>query len=384
MTIVRNFVLASAVSLFVSFTATAKVLPIIGPHHFDVAITTASLTDTGRIDPFATDNGPRRMMLSIYNPVANCRKKGLQGYMLPATAAFEDAKFAAYGLPNGSFPALELETCTSTTSSSGRSGKMQNFPLVLFSGALGTSRLLYNSMLQSVAAAGYLVVSIDHPFDADFVEFSDGTVIQGVEISDAELDMALATRVDDIAYVHQQLRNQTFVAAVMPGYGQACKASSQRTAVFGHSFGGAAAASAISKIPSLRGGINLDGTMFGPVLDSGLKRPFMLMGHDNKTQETDPSWKAMWAKSTGWKREFEVKNSAHYSFSDLPLVTEVLGLQGNLPHEVGQLLGSIEGSRMMNLTVSYIIAFLDMVLKDKANGVQNLSKEFPEVVLWTK
>ena len=361
--------------------AIASTLPIVGRHNYDVVISTAPLTDTGRLDPFANDGSPRKIMVSSFSPVAGCRRRDLQKYMPAATAAFEDEKFGAYGLPNGSFPALELETCTSEASFPRRSRGQELFPLVLFSGALGTSRFLYSSMLQSIAAAGYLVVSIDHPYDADVVEFPDGAMVKGVEISDDALEAALATRVDDIAYVHRQLGNQSAANTLIPGYGDECKKLRTKTAILGHSFGGAAAAAAMLRLPSIRGGVNLDGTMFGSVLSTGLTRPFLLMGHDNKTQDTDPSWKATWPNLTGWKKELEAKGAAHYSFSDLPLVTETLGLQEHLPEEVGQLLGNIEGSRMMNLTVSYVTSFLDFVLRNKTRGVLFHGADFPEVVV---
>lgn len=301
--------------------------------------------------------------------------------MPAATAAFEDEKFGAYGLPNGSFLVLELETCTSKASSPRRSRKEEVFPLILFSGALGTSRLLYSSMLQSIASAGYLVVSLDHPYDADVVEFPGGTMVKGIDISDDALEAALATRVDDIAFVHQQLGNQSVSSALIPGYGDGCRKSHTKTAIIGHSLGGAAAAAAMLRLPFIRGGINLDGSLFGSVLSTGLSRPFLFVGHDNKTQETDPSWKATWPNLTGWKKELEVKGAAHYSFSDLPLITETLSLQGHLPQEVGQQLGNIEGSRMMNLTVSYVTSFLDFVLKNKARGVLFRGTDFPEVIV---
>ncbi|KAH6637867.1 Alpha/Beta hydrolase protein [Boeremia exigua] len=377
----RSFFNLSFLALLALPAVSSSVVPIIGPHRFDVGISTAALTDTGRVDPFAKDGGPRRIMVSTFAPVANCRNKKVEAYMPPATAAFEDEKFAAYGLPNGSFSALQLETCKSITN---RSTKRNSFPLVIFSGALGTSRLLYSGMLQSVAAAGYLVVSLDHSYDSDVVEFPGGNIVQGVDISDDALDLALSARVADITYVYQQLQNQTFANAILPGYSRACAPSLRKTAVIGHSFGGAAAAAAMLAIPSIRGGINLDGSLFEPVISSGLKQPFMLMGHENKTQETDHTWKATWPKLAGWKREFEVKHTAHYSFSDFPLITEVLGLQGHLPEEVGQLLGTIEGARMMNLTVSYITAFLDRVLKGESGRLLDGGKEFPEVVLRAK
>nr|GFD61359.1 hypothetical protein [Tanacetum cinerariifolium] len=78
----------------------------------------ASVTDTGRLDPFAQDGSMRSIMVSSFTPIVGCRKKHLQNYMPPATAAFEDEKFGAYGLPNGSFPALKLKTCVPNASSS--------------------------------------------------------------------------------------------------------------------------------------------------------------------------------------------------------------------------------------------------------------------------
>lgn len=380
-TMLKSLYISSAFNLLLTTViVTANVLPILGPKHFDVAITTSPLIDYKRTEPFANNSQPREVMISIYNPVSKCYQKSPQLYMPPATAAYEDVKFAAYGLPNGSFPSLELETCTAPASPPRKSSKSPSLPLVIFSGALGTSRLLYTSMLQSIAAAGYLVVSLDHPYDADIVSFPDGHTIQGVDISDAELESALSTRVDDIAFLLHQLRNQSFSRHILPA--RCTLPSLHQTAVIGHSFGGAAAATALLRYPSLAGGVNLDGSMFDPVITTGLSQPFMLLGHENKTQDTDPSWKAVWPKLKGWKREFEVKKTAHYSFSDLPLVAEVLGLQGRLPDEVKQVLGDIEGSRMMRITVGYIVAFLDQVLKGKAGAVERLAKEFPEVVLW--
>jgi predicted dienelactone hydrolase len=235
-------------------------------------------------------------------------------------------------------------------------------------------------MLQSIAAAGYLVLSIDHPYDADVVEFPNGTLVTEVDIStDAEVELAVTTRVKDMMFVHQQLSNSSAMAKILPGFLRGRR--TPKVAVVGHSLGGAAAAAAMVAMPSVRGGVNLDGTMFGSVLTTGFDRPFMLIGHENKTQETDPSWKAIWPKLTGWKRELEVKKAAHYSFSDLPIITSSLGLQSQLPAEVGQVLGTIEGRRMAGLTVTYVTAFLDKVLKDSSNGIlDGKSKEYPEVV----
>ncbi|EDU39450.1 dienelactone hydrolase [Pyrenophora tritici-repentis] len=359
--------------------STAKtILPIVGSHRYDVVITSTSLTDNDRLDPYANDGRARSIMVSSFSPVNTCRQKNIVPYMPEATASFMDEKFGIYGLPNGFFQSLNLPSCNETATR-GRACNSGSFPLVLFSGALSTSRYLYSAMLQSLAATGYLVLSIDHPYDADFVEFPDGTVVTGVEIdSDAQIELSVKTRAADIVFVSEQMKNASAVEKMFAGRLHA--RSVPKMAVFGHSLGGAAAANAVMQVPSLRGGFNLDGSVFGPVVEAGLDRPFMLMGHENKTQETDPSWKAIWSQLKGWKKEFEVNGAAHYSFSDLPLVTSALGLEGHLPAEVGDILGTIKGIIMSQITNAYCAAFMDMVLKDgKKNGFLTAGKQFSEV-----
>ena len=360
----RTSVLLVLLASSPGLTFAKTTLPIVASHHQDVMIASASLTDHARSDPYANDGRPRSIMVSGFYPTTQCRRKKIEPYMPPATASFMDTKFGAYGLPNGSFQSLGLETCMTPAK---RGGCSKDLPVVLFSGALATSRHLYNAMLQNIAATGYIVLSVDHPYDADMVEFPDGTIVTGVDIdSDAEIELALNTRVADIEFVSKQMKNTSAIKDLLPGY--VGTKNAPKMAVIGHSLGGATATSAMMSMPSLKGGVNLDGSMFGPVLKTGFNGPFMLMGHENKTQETDPSWKAIWPNLTGWKKEFEVKHSAHYSFSDLPLVISALGLDGKLPAQVGELLGSIEGRRMTGLTTTYVAAFLDMVLKGGKEG----------------
>jgi pimeloyl-ACP methyl ester carboxylesterase len=374
----RRALLCASLSLWLPTTTSTAVLPVVGEARFDVAIASTLLTDSDRRDPFAADGRARSIMVSSFNPVKNCHQKGFATYMPSATANFQDEKYGAYGLPNGSFRSLSFETCKNGTTKR-TPCSAESIPLVLFSGALATSRLLYTGMLQNIAAAGYMVVSIDHPYDSDIVEFPNGTMITAVDInSDTELGLALSTRADDFAFMRQQMVNATVMDQLFPG--QMHGRHARRTAVIGHSFGGAAAAAAMVQDHTISAGLNIDGSMFGDVLTKGLDRPFVLIGHEDKTQETDPSWKAVWPQLTGWKKEFEVQGAAHYSFSDLPLITSVLGIQDKLPKEVGQVLGTVEGRRMTTIIATYTTAFLDMVFKSSGEGLMsNSNTDFPEV-----
>ena len=354
----RSLLLFLSLGYCLAFASSKTTLPIDGPKSTGVVITSMALTDLKRHDPFANDGRDRSIVISGFSPVSNCRHEHEIAYMPPTTAKFQDAKYAKYGLPNGTVQSLNLKACQ--TRSNSKKCLPQAPPLVVFSGALATSRMIYNSLLQNIAAAGYLVISIDHPYDADIVEFPDGTSILGAEIEDSKIEDALATRVKDIAFLYQQLARPSVRAKLFPMHRHA--RTLPKTVVFGHSFGGAATASAMQQMSFIRGGLNIDGTMFGSVLQTGLKRPFMLIGHENKTQATDPSWKQIWPHLTGWKKQVEVKGAAHYSFSDLPLIASEIGIQASLPPQVQQVLGAIEGHQMMNLTVTYIKGFLKLVL----------------------
>lgn len=372
--------------LALSSIGSSTILPIVGPNKYSVAITTFLLNDASRIDPFAKDNRTRSIMASAYSPVADCHSKTSQLYMPPATALFQDQKFGAYGLPNGTFASLQLETCADAIQA--QSCDPHACPLVLFSPALGTSRFLYSNMLQSIAAAGYHVVSVDHPYDADFVEFPDGTSATAVDIStDADIALALSTRTADLAFLHRQLTTPSSPHRI------AHFSAKSPVAAFGHSLGGATAAAAAAAtkpntktkttlIPPLRGALNLDGTMFGPILTTSTTLPLMLLAHQNKTLATDPSWAAVWPTLTAWKALFQVARSAHYSFSDLPLIAAATGLQnGALPADVQlQLLGGVTGPRMQDISVAFITAFLDMVLKDRGErALREAGRRFAEV-----
>jgi len=50
-----------------------------------------------------------------------------------------------------------------------------------------------------------------------------------------------------------------------------------RVGVFGHSFGGAASAQALVNEPRFQAGANLDGSMFGDPVTSGVRQPFFMM-----------------------------------------------------------------------------------------------------------
>src|SRR5207247_8010943 len=121
----------------------------------------------------------------------------------------------------------------------------------LFSPGFGVERELYAGLVVDLASHGYFVVAIDHPHDASIVEFPDGHVV--VPSSQMDITAALSVRVADTRFVLTtlaRLNRAGFLAGDL---------DLGHVGMFGHSLGGAAAASAMLVDPRIDAGADLDG-----------------------------------------------------------------------------------------------------------------------------
>ncbi|OCL13063.1 PAF acetylhydrolase family protein [Glonium stellatum] len=346
--------------------------------HFPVSITATQLTDYTRLDPFAPSMQPRTLMISVFRPDKHCSNYTSTPYMPSITASYEDMKFSAYGVPVGTFKNLTLRTCIAPSSETRHNSN--TFPLVLFSGALATSRYLYNAMAATVSSAGFLVVSVDHPYDTDIVEFPSGKTVLGLNLSDSQIPLAVETRAKDLSFVIDKFGSPGYLQSLLGRNTCDSVKAVKKVTAFAHSLGGAGVIYALSQDSRLRGGVNLDGSIFGPAVKIGTDKPVLLFGHEGKNLSTDSTWAELWPHLNGWKRELELIGSAHYTFSDLPLIATKLGGVEMLPEGTKSLIGRIDGERAMRVIGNYVEAFLDLVLNgSQENLLDGESKEFPEV-----
>jgi dienelactone hydrolase len=344
-----------------ALSVSAVVIPT-PPGPYDVFYNTASMVDNTRVDPFDPQHGPRAVMTSIFAPT-HCKADLEKIHYLPTiTAAFYSELYSAYGLPNGSLQSLYFQACPEPP----REHHIQ-FPVVIFSPALGTTRLFYNAFAQSVASAGYIVVSIDHPYDTEFLEFPDGSVVTAANISDAQISLDVDTRARDVMFVLDQLSTKAGIADLLPGM-RAAGLRTRRVAMYGHSVGGAATAEAMHLDRRIVAGANLDGSMFGPVVQQGLQGPFLLFGHENKTQMTDPSWAEFWSNLRGWRLELELAQAQHYTFSDLPFLLKLLALPvQNIP-AMQMMVGTLDGFKAFEIVHRTVVAFLGFGLRQTSTS----------------
>ncbi|MCJ1280052.1 hypothetical protein MMC21_007877 [Puttea exsequens] len=379
-------------SLFSAAASTGQVLLPKPYGAFEVGMGIMELIDESRLQPFAPTVQHRKIMVSSFYPVDSHQPTTPVNYMPPGTAAFEDSSEQSNtGLnsPNGTFERLTLQLAAKSPHTQ---GPPPDFPVVLFSPAEATTRLFYNLIAQTIASSGYIVITIDAPYDVDIVSFTDGSIASinatiAAHYTLADIDLAVSTRAQDASFVLDQLRNASVLAHLLPGSTSQGGLHVHKAAMFGHSLGGAATAAAMLNDTRIAGGVAMDGALFGPVVQRGLDKPFMLMAHTNNTRTNDHSdgdpynsWFNIWPNLRGWKLDVVLANSLHYTFSDFPIVLETLGIVPDAATASKLQVTNMKGSRALDIVTTYVTAFLDMVLKCKASPLlQGPAAAFPEV-----
>ncbi|EAQ85505.1 hypothetical protein CHGG_09519 [Chaetomium globosum CBS 148.51] len=356
--------------MFVRMAQAAMVTSHPGP--FSVSMRVKALTDQARTDPF-NNKSERQVLLSIFSPLqssTDCSRDVIP-YMPPATAASYAPLSQSAGLPATIFGSFQLDFCKPTQGCRGITEKKPRFPLILFSPGLGESRLLYSATAKSIAAQGYIVATIDHPYDAEVVEFPYGAMVrrnwtQGMEQQLTEI------RAADISFTLSQLSH-------LPTYHHSSQPLSTahidptRVIAMGHSVGGAAAAQVLQQDRRIRGAINLDGRLFSPVLEPSSSRrragkhivngrPLLLLGRDKHANE-DPTWNQFWRSMLqhGKPRQLAamlgVAGTTHASFTDLPVLIGALGLSEEDQSRVEGMLGVVGGARMQRILAELSSSF---------------------------
>ena len=359
---------------------------------YAVGLHITEMIDEARLAPFAPDAEPRKLEVSIFYPVNNSSSITAVEDMPPDTARFEDLyQTIEFNLtaPNGTFERLALQLASNGTHIAAPAAGWF-WPVLIFGVAEGTTRLYYNTIASQVCSNGYVVVTYDTAYDTDIVQYSDGsfaffnTSVAGTE---AEAVLDVTDRAQDASFIIDQLSNATSVAALIPGCRHCLNVT--HVGMFGHSLGGSAAATVMLNDTRVAGGLDFDGALWGDVIDKGLDRPFMLMTTEGQTRASqnqpnnpDASWYAIWHELTGPKFDFVLSNSLHYTYSDIPIMLETLGIKPNSTTMAALQITGMEGTRALHIVTSYTVAFFDFVLHGKSSELlQGPSPLFPEITI---
>ncbi|MCG5212080.1 alpha/beta hydrolase [Streptosporangium soli] len=337
-----------------------------GPHQ--VGTTSLHLTDTSRPDPWVPSAEARELMVSLWYPT-QARGERRAPYVTP-----KESELLLKGSGIEELEKIPPEglswTRTNAFADAEPAGRRRGLPLVVLSPGFTWVRSSLTGLAEDLASRGYVVASIDHTYENFATTFPDGrvTTCAACEIeSDDNADpddfgrKVIRSRVIDISFVLDQLTGPH------PKWKGAALIDPSRIAMAGSSAGGAAAPETMLRDSRVRAGINMDGRFFLPIPESGLARPFLIFG----TQEKDDTWKRDWEHMTGWKRWLEVEGALHPSFTDYDMLIQQLG---------ADLGGGLKGTRSMDITRKYVSAFFDLHLRGKPQPLLDKpSPRYPEV-----
>jgi predicted dienelactone hydrolase len=370
-----------------SSAVVGSVLPVFamprptGPHQ--VGTVTLHLIDNSRHETLGeTPTGYRELMVQVWYP------SDVRGPGRPYRSFNEVA-----------FPKDHLALVLTHASEGVPMSKSQlRFPIVLFSPSWIGRRNQNTVQAVELASHGFVVVGIDHPFCTDLTIFPDGR--QARTILGEPLDFAsdetfvlksqlaenqVRIRAADVRFVLDQfeLINQDDPMKHFTG-----RLDIERTAVFGHSFGGAVAAEVCSQDPRVKLGANLDGFVYGSSLATGFRKPFLVIETDmpcptaeqialakgsNRRHlsfiaENTHAIRAGMSMAGGYW--ISIRGTTHMNFCDSPLYTPIKSLS----HA-----GPIAPSRAWEIINAALLKFFLNLGEINDNAGSELRRRFPEI-----
>jgi predicted dienelactone hydrolase len=247
----------AAVALLFPSLASAAVAPPPPTGPAPVGLTRLTLVDRQRTEHLAVESGgPRLIPLRVWYPASRPGRRPAETFTSAERMAYE----TEFGLPAG---ALDGMGATATRDARPAPGR---HPVLLLSHGFGMSTAFHTAQATDLASRGYVVIGIDHPGDADMVDAGHGRLRH---MNPAGVDTRLESFAERVADEHY----------VLGHLGAVGRLDRTRIGAFGHSIGGATSAQAMLEDRRIRAGVDIDGALFGSVIDAGLDRPFgVLLG----------------------------------------------------------------------------------------------------------
>ncbi|APA95551.1 alpha/beta hydrolase family protein [Nocardia seriolae] len=346
-----------------------------------VGTTTLHLVDGNRPDPFHPDRS-RELMVSVFYPAADVehylRAHYVSSQLVPALEQQIGVEL----------PGLLTNSYSDAPALAGG-----GYPVILYSPGAGVTRLLGTGLAEDLASRGYVVVTIDHTYEtAPAVEFPGGRLAQ-FESQPEGFAPALRQR-----YIDARLPDVGFVLDSLTVLAQGGNPDAEQRALpaglehaldlahvgmVGHSSGGYTAVEALHDDRRIGAAVDLDGQLgvdrdFGRAATAGVDRPVLVLTSQQIEEVGDarPSLDAFFGVGTGWKRQLSLRDSAHYDFTDRPLLIP------DAAHPVDRRnIGVIPAARGANLVHGYVAALFDKFLRARTDTLLDRAPTDPEIIV---
>nr|WP_285600887.1 hypothetical protein [Kineosporia sp. NBRC 101731] len=278
---------------------------------YAVGTRTAYWTDPTRDEPATTASDRRRVTAQIWYPTTGSGPQAPYLGRQPQLVA--EGLGRSFGVPAFLFGEA-ADGHGHSTENAPLPATSETYGIVLFSPGLLSVRTQNTAWAEYLAARGYVVVALDHPYDSAVTFTQDGRPLwskvraTGDDTHDnRDADHLTAIRAQDLSFALDRIEADAFFRR---------RLDTGRVAVTGHSVGGAAALQAAAQDSRFRAAIDIDG------LPRGGARPrqpvLALVAGDQQDNAAYQQALAQVLAENPLSRRITVKNTKHLSFTDAP------------------------------------------------------------------
>jgi Platelet-activating factor acetylhydrolase, isoform II len=341
---------------------------------YSIGTVSLHLVDPARHDPWDPSGAPRELMISLWYPARSTAGLRRAPWLPPAAAA-------QFARDNGLQPDAIKVPVTHGHTGAPVSHCGGGLPVVVYSHGNGGSRSDSTIVVEELASRGYFVVTVDHTGDS-LTEFPDGRVPGSAPYSPENAAAIREARVADARFVLDKLAVLNSGGnpsdSVLPE-GLTDAMDLGNVGMFGYSAGGPTTASTMYADGRIKAGLSLDGPVFGPVIDMGLDRPYMLVDA-RASRAAIPELQTFWEHLRDWRLDIGMRGAKHLTYSDyVTLIPQASGLLGWSPDQVEQQIGAVVPARAIAVQRAYPVAFFDLHLRHRGHLLDRPSPLFPEV-----
>jgi predicted dienelactone hydrolase len=375
-----------SLSLLVVSTALPTLLPvplIPAPSGlYQVGTHTYELTDASRKELYSGKDETRRFQIQIWYPAEASPTDERAPWMAnadiyaPAVSEYLDLpSFFLNHLVLVKVPAYEDAKIVESKT---------DYPIILFSHGWNGFNAQNTGQALQLASHGYVVVGIQHTYGAVMTVFEDGTIAKNNPSAlpsgapDDEYEKAAHLLSDQWAgdmgfaldFLDEQIND-----ANSPFYKSL---DLSQVGVYGHSTGGGAAiqfCGTDERCDALLGQDPFMRPVSYEVLERGISQPSFFMFSqrwaDDVNSRNNNLFHPFYAKLAESYGTVYIEGTAHYDFTDLPLLSPLAPQLG--------LKGPINGKRVTIIVNDYLLSFFDSTLKDESSSLFENPSPYPEI-----
>jgi dienelactone hydrolase len=339
---------------------------------YSIGTLTFDLTDSSRNETFTQNpDDHRRILIKAWYPSDDVTGYTIAPYV-DSIEQFSTGIQRSWGFPTimtSHFALIRTHSYINAPLSQDE----PNYPVLIFSHGYGGLIMQNTVLMEELASNGYIVFSISHSFEAAVTSFPDGSVIyESPEGMYADIPNSLQIWANDTVFLVDQLEiadNPAIPSILHDGMNLGL------IGVMGHSFGGTTAEEVILTDSRFDVGISFDSPHGAKASTMNMTKPYMIM--DGASYGNSEMNDSVYLNSIGTCYGLYVIGTKHHNFADENIWSPML--------RNFNLLGSIDGYRMLQILNDYVLAFFDEHLK----GIESVlldgpSADYPEVSFFSK